>query len=137
MQYKIPVQIENEDPIILSLSLRQIFIILAWMGIWYLMFDSLSQSIWTKLAWIPTIIIVALGIAIAIFKYSEMTFTKFVLSFIRFKVNLAERKWMKTVDSFSALDIGYIVVNNKKEEKVDFWDKMSKMKKMEQELDKI
>lgn len=137
MQYKIPVQIENEDPIILSLSLRQIFIILAWIGIWYLMFNSLSQSIWTKLALIPAIIIAGLWGFIAIFKYSEMTFTKFVLSFIRFKVNLAERRWMKTVDSFSALDIGYIVVNNKKEEKVDFWDKMSKMKKMESELEKI
>lgn len=28
MQYKIPVQIENEDPIFMGLSLRQLFIIL-------------------------------------------------------------------------------------------------------------
>jgi hypothetical protein len=30
MQYKIPVQIENEDPIMLWLSLRQLMIIMVW-----------------------------------------------------------------------------------------------------------
>ncbi len=30
MQYKIPVQIENEDPIIGNISLRQIIIMMGW-----------------------------------------------------------------------------------------------------------
>jgi hypothetical protein len=30
MQYKIPVQIENEDPIVLWLSIRQLAIIFIW-----------------------------------------------------------------------------------------------------------
>lgn len=57
MQYKIPVQIENEDPIFMGLSLRQLFIIMIGGGIAYLVFKSLSPSIGVKIAFIPSGII--------------------------------------------------------------------------------
>ncbi len=41
MQYKIPVQIENEDPILLGLSLRQLTIIMISWAIAYQTFKSL------------------------------------------------------------------------------------------------
>lgn len=137
MQYKIPVQIENEDPILLWLSLRQLSIIMIWFWIWYSAFKSLI-SIGTEVAAIPAIIIATTSVIIAVFKYSEMTFTHFVLSFIRYKVNLDTRKWVKSVDSYSLMDIWFVTnIENKVDNKVDFNDKINKIKDIEDKLNKI
>jgi hypothetical protein len=45
MQYKIPVQIENEDPIVLGLSLRQLAILMIGGGIAYSIFTGLAPSV--------------------------------------------------------------------------------------------
>lgn len=138
MQYKIPVQIENEDPIIWPLSLRQLIICVVWWGIWYSIFKTLAPAVWTEIAAIPAIIVAWLWFIIAIFKYSEMTFVPFVLSFIRFWVNISERKWVKWVDSFSALDIWYITnTEEKKSAKVDTTEKIDKIKDLEEKLKNI
>jgi hypothetical protein len=44
MQYKIPVQIENEDPIFMGLSLRQLTILMIGFGIAYLLFQNISPQ---------------------------------------------------------------------------------------------
>ena len=44
MQYKIPVQIENEDPIFLGLSLRQLMILMVGFSFAYLIFTSLEPN---------------------------------------------------------------------------------------------
>lgn len=137
MQYKIPVQIENEDPIIIWLSLRQLIIIMAWVGLAYMTFNSLTKSFSVEVAALPAIMIATLFLVIAIFKYSEMTFIPFVLAFIRYKINLWTRKWDKWVDSFSYLDLWYITKDKKVDKKVDFWDKLNKIKKIDEQLDKI
>jgi len=62
MQYKIPVQIENEDPILLWLSGRQLAIIMIWGWIWYSIFQSLAPVLWNTVALFPAWII--LGIAV-------------------------------------------------------------------------
>lgn len=137
MQYKIPVQIENEDPILLWLSLRQLSIVMIWFWIWYSIFKSLAP-IWVEIAAIPAITIAATWLVIAIFKYSEMTFIEFLLAFIRYKVNIDNRKWVKWVDSYSLMDIWFISnIENKIDNKVDFQDKINKMKEMEDKLNKI
>lgn len=137
MQYKIPVQIENEDPILLGLSLRQLAIIMVFFGIAYSIYSSLI-SVWPEIAIIVAAIPVILWITIATLKVSEMTFMQLVLAFIRYKVNLEERKWIKWVDSFWPLDVGYIVTEDKKQEnKVDFDDKLNKMKELDEKLEKI
>jgi hypothetical protein len=60
------------------------------------------------------------------------------LAFIRYKINFDTRKWTKWIDSFSLLDIWYIVNEDKKvENKVDFEDKLNKMKEMDEKLEKI
>ncbi len=137
MQYKIPVQIENEDPIILNLSLRQLVIIMAWVWIAYMVFSSLSKNMEQELAAIPAIIIWVIWFTIAVFKHSEMTFVPFVLAFIRYKINISNRKWIKWTDSFSPIDIGYIVQDKKIDKKIDFWDKFDKIKRIDKELEKI
>ena len=67
MQYKIPVQIENEDPIILWLSLRQLTILIIGSGIWYTVFKSLLPSMSAEVAAIPWIIIAAIALLIAVY----------------------------------------------------------------------
>lgn len=137
MQYKIPINIENEDPIVLGLSLRQLAIIFWWLGVWYAAYSSLSPIVWEKLALVPFIIFWLIWLAIAVFKISEMTFMVFILAWIRSFVNQKERYWQKWIDSFSALDIGYIINIQNKVEKVDFWNKIEKIKSLEEQLEKI
>jgi len=138
MQYKIPVQIENEDPIVLWLSLRQLAIIMIWWSIAYSLFTSLAPTMWVEIALIPSIIIAAFTLLVALFKFSEMTFIPYVLSFIRFKSNIEERKWIKWVDSYQPIDIWYLTSSqSKKEEKIDFSSKIDKINELEDKLNKI
>ncbi len=138
MQYKIPVQIENEDPIVAWLSLRQLAIMIIWWTIAYNIFTSLAKSTSTEIAIIPSFIIFSITLLIALFKYSEMTFIPFVLSFIRFKSNTEERVWVKWVDSFQPIDIWYLTSSqSKKEEKIDFTSKIDKINELENKLNKI
>ena len=138
MQYKIPVQIENEDPIFLGLSLKQLTIIMIFWSVAYLIFTSLAPQVWVEVAAIPSGIIAIIWIMIAIFKHSEMTFIPFLLSFIRFHTNVKTRKWIKWVDGFQPMDVWYISRDNwEKEEKIDFKSKMDKIKDIEDKLNKI
>lgn len=105
MQYKIPVQIENEDPIFLGLSLRQLTIIMIGFGVAYLLFENLAPQTGTEVALLPSGFIAGITVMIAVFKYNEMTFVPFILSFIRFSIFPKERSWQNTVDSFQPLDI--------------------------------
>ncbi len=133
MQYKIPVKIDNEDPIVLGLSLRQLGIMLWGFGIWYAMFKWIS-TIDQTLAFIPLVIFWWLWVVVALFKNSEMTFIPFLLNFIRFNVNYPERKWSKWVDSFQPLDIWYITTaDNKKDKAIDLSDKKEKLEKLSHE----
>ena len=138
MQYKIPVQVENEDPIFLWLSLRQLFIIIAWWGIAYSLFKSLAPRVWWEIAAIPSIVILIFFIIVAIIKLHEMTFVPLILSILRFNVNAKNRKWDKWVDSFQSIDIWYVTwSNSKKEEKIDFTEKIDKMKELDEKISKI
>lgn len=138
MQYKIPVQIENEDPILLGLSLRQLTIMMIWWGIAYQTFKSLEPNMGTEIALVPSIILASIAFLIAVFKSHEMTFVPFVLSFLRLNINARERKWDNWVDSFNALQIWYVTQENKKqEEKVDFQTKLDKINSLEDKLSKI
>jgi len=138
MQYKIPVQIENEDPIVLWLSLRQLAIIMIFWWIWYSLFTSMAPSTWVEIALIPALLIFWIGVMIAVFRYSEMTFIPFILAFVRFKSNTEERKWDRWIDSFQPMDIWHLTsVDTKKVKSIDFTDKIDKIKELEDKVDKI
>jgi len=90
------------------------------------------------MAAIPWIAIFVFAIIVAVFKYSWMTFIPFILAFIRLKVNFQERKWIKWVDSFQPLDIWFLTNSDwKKEEQIDFADKIDKIKELDEQLNKI
>ena len=138
MQYKIPVQIENEDPIILGLSLRQMIIVLAGGGIGYAIFNALVPVVWVEIAAIPWVLLLVLALLIAKFYQYGMTFTQFVFAFLRSKANLSDRKWVQGIDSFQPIDIGFISQEEEKPKtKVDFSDKASKIQELEEKLNKI
>jgi len=135
MQYKIPVQIENEDPIFLGLSLRQLAIIM-W-GFWlaYGIFQTLVPNTGAEIAFIPSWIIAALTVAIAIFKIHEMTFIPFVLAFIRFNIFPKMRLWDNSVDSYQAIDIWFLTSEQeKKTEKVDVGQKKETLSELQEKL---
>lgn len=138
MQYKIPVQIENEDPILLWLSLKQLWIIMWGFAIAYGIFKSLEPSTGAEIAAIPALIVAAITLFIALFKQYEMTFIPFILALLRFNINFKERSWKSWVDSFSPLDIGIIVNTDKKQEDVvDLKTKAEKIQSLEDKLSKI
>lgn len=114
MQYKIPIQIENEDPIVLWLSIRQLTIMMMWGGIAYTVFKSLEPQLgprWAIAFGVPFAII---GIVIALVKVAEMTFLPFVLNFFRMRLNSKERRWSMWCDGYSDMEVGYVSMTTEK-----------------------
>lgn len=138
MQYKIPVQIENEDPIILWLSLRQLVILMIGWAIAYQAFVGLSQSVGEELWLLVAIFIFGFTLLVALFKHSWMTFIPFVLAFLRYNGTGTERRWEKWVDSFQPIDIWFVALENQKQEKqIDFKSKLDKINHLEDKLNKL
>lgn len=138
MQYKIPVQVENEDPIVFWLSLKQLIIIMGGWAIAYSIFKSLEPKVWWEMALIPTLIVLWITLFIALFKQYEMTFLPFVLAILRFNINYKERSWIKWVDAFSPLDIGIITIHSTTDNtKIEFKSKMERIQTLEDNLKKI
>ena len=137
MQYKIPVQIENEDPIFLWLWLKQLAVIMVGWGIAFQVFDSLKWM-WKEIAAIPALLIFGLTVLIAVFKHSEMTFIPFILAILRRFFNWTQRKWVKWVDSFEPMHIGYIKSSSdKKKSNINFESKLDKLQNLEDKINKI
>jgi hypothetical protein len=125
MQYKIPVQIENEDKIFMNLSIRQLLIILTMGWIAYKVYRTLLEN-WVNesISLFPSGIIAVTWIIIALFKNSEMTFLPFILNLIRLNLSIRERVWSKCVDSYSDMEIWYIRPLNADENK-SAWTKLN------------
>lgn len=138
MQYKIPVQIENEDPIFLGLSLRQLAIIMWGFGLAYGIFQSLAPNTWAEIAFIPSGIIALITVLVAVFKIHEMTFIPFVLAFIKSNIFPRLRIWDNTVDSYQAIDIWFLSSESeKKSETIDITNKQDRLQELQEKLKKI
>jgi len=138
MQYKIPVQIENEDPIFLGLSLKQLIIFMIGWAIAYLVFKWLAPNVWNAVALIPTIIILIFTWVIVLFKMSEMTFIPFILNTIRLNTNSDPKIWSKWVDSFEPIEIWYVTRwEEKKKKEIDTSGKIEKIEALKDKLNKI
>jgi len=138
MQYKIPVQIENEDPIFLGLSLRQLLILMVGFSFAYLVFTNLEPNTWPEIALIPSGIIAILAIMIAIFRQYEMTFVPFVLALILHNSFDKERRWEQWIDCYQPLDIGFIVASEtKKKDSVDLSKKIDTIQDIQEKLKKL
>ena len=138
MQYKIPVQIENDDPIFLGLSLKQLIILMIWWAITYMIFNWLAPSVWAEIASIPAFLIAIITLIIVLFKHSEMTFIPFVLNFFRQKVNSDPKIWSKWIDSYEQIEIWFVTQDiQKKKKHIELESKKSKLEKIQDKLNKI
>lgn len=109
MQYKIPIQIENEDTIVAWLSLRQLVIMMIWWGVGYGIFRALEPNVGPQVALVPAVIVGVIGVIIALVKVAEMTFLPATLNFLRLGLNSKERQWSIGTDSYSDMEIGYVM----------------------------
>ena len=105
MQYKIPVQIENEDPIFAGLSLRQLSIIMAGFGLAYVIFNGLAPRSGPEIALLPSGFVALITVLIAVFRQYEMTFIPFIMALIRLNIFPRERSWQSGIDSYQPIDI--------------------------------
>lgn len=137
MQYKIPIQIENEDTIVAWLSLRQLAIMMLWWWVAYGVFQKLSVSAWETVALIVALPIVALGIIIALVKVSEMTFLPTILSLIRLSLNAKSRSWSVGTDSYSDLEVWYVTLPTQVKENKENQSLESRMNADEKVSEKI
>lgn len=110
MQYKIPLQIENEDIIVAGLSLRQLIIMMVWGGLGYTVFKNMEPKVGGMIAAIMAVPLVLIGISVALTKIYEMTFLPAVLNYIRLSLNAKSRTWSVGTDSFSDLEVGYVIL---------------------------
>ena len=127
MQYKIPIQVENEDTIILGLSLRQMGIIIVGLVLAFGFFNKFQETLPKTPLIIVCVLIGGIFFVVAKFRTHEMTFLPFILNFARYKINGngakgEGRTWTRGVDSYSPLEIGYVrpefaVSGNKKRQK--------------------
>jgi hypothetical protein len=113
MQYKIPIQIENEDTIIFDLSLRQLGIIIVGVILAFGIFNKFQETMPQTPLFIVCVIIIGIFFIVAKFRTHEMTFLPFLLNMLRFRINgngpnNEGRVWMRGVDSYSSLQIGYV-----------------------------
>ena len=113
MQYKIPIQIENEDTIIFGLSLRQIAIIIIGVIFSFGLFNKLQGQVDNVILFIICIVIIGSCFIVAKFRTHEMTFLPFLLNMARYRNNGNGRNgegrvWTRGVDSYSPLEIGYV-----------------------------
>jgi PrgI family protein len=131
MQYKIPLQIENEDTIVGSLSIRQLVVIMMWWGISYALFRALEGSLGSNGAMIFAVPPAIMGVVIALVKVAEMTFLPFILNYFRLQLNSKTRIWSLGTDSFSDMEIGYVILPS---EKTDSPNNMSLESKINEEV---
>ena len=113
MQYKIPIQVENEDTIILGLSLRQMGIIIVGLILAFGIFNKFQWQVPKTPLIIICVVFVGIFFIVAKFRTHEMTFLPFLLNMARFKINGNGAKgewriWTRGVDSYSPLEIGYV-----------------------------
>jgi PrgI family protein len=116
MQYKIPLQIENEDTIVAGLSIRQLVVMMMWGGVGYAIFRALEGSLGPKWALIFAIPPVIIGIIVAMVKIAEMTFLPTILNYFRLQLNDKQRMWSLGTDSFSDMEIGYVTLPNEQKD---------------------
>ncbi len=117
MQYKIPIQVENEDTIILGLSLRQMGIIIVGLIFAFGIFNKFDWQVPRTPLAIICVLIAGIFFLVAKFRTHEMTFLPFLLNMARYKINGNGAKgegrvWTRGVDSYSPIEIGYVQPEN-------------------------
>ncbi|MFA5829131.1 MAG: PrgI family protein [Candidatus Gracilibacteria bacterium] len=105
MQFKVPQNVQREDRIVGPLTLRQLIICGIGGGIAYAIYVSLGKDyIW--ITWLPPVaIILAITALFAFIKPLDLTFGKFILTYLEFLLLPQKRIWIQA--SSEVLTAGY------------------------------
>lgn len=103
----------------------------------YGVFQKLAVTANETIALLVAIPLVLIGIIIALVKVSEMTFLPTVLSLIRLSLNAKSRSWSVGTDSYSDLEVGYVVLPTQVKENKENQSLESRMSADEQVSEKI
>ncbi len=139
MQFKVPQNVQREDKIVGPLTLKQLIICGIGFAVAYAIYTSLAKDfIWVT--WIlPVSLVGLITVAFAFFRPVNMSFTKFLFSWIEFTVLPRQRFWIQGSGdawppTFPASTKGQSKVEKKAEAKAQ--EVVDKHKKLE-ELSKI
>jgi hypothetical protein len=80
----------------------------------YAIFRALETTLGPEGALIFAVPPVVIGIIVAMVKVAEMTFLPTILNYFRLQLNSKERIWSQGTDSFSEMEIGYVVLPSQK-----------------------
>lgn len=105
MQFKVPQNVQREDRIVGPLTLRQLIICGIGGGIAYAIYVSLGKDyIW--ITWLPPVAIILVITALfAFIKPLDLTFGKFILTYLEFLLLPQKRIWIQA--SAEVLTAGY------------------------------
>jgi hypothetical protein len=95
MQFKVPQDVQREDTIIGSLTLRQMAILGIGGGVAYAIYISLSKAYFLEI-WLPPVaIIVILTLALAFVKVHNIPFLEYIMHAIEYLVLNKKRSWIQ------------------------------------------
>ena len=96
MQFKVPQNVQREDKIVGPLTLRQLIICGIGGGIAYAIYVSLGKD-YHWLTWLPPVaIIVLITILFAFIRPLDLTFAKFLLTYLEFILLPQKRSWIQS-----------------------------------------
>lgn len=95
MQFKVPQNVQREDKIVGPLTLRQLIICGAGGGIAYAIYVSLGKD-YHWITWFPPVaVIVLVTILFAFIRPLDLTFAKFLLTYLEFILLPQKRSWIQ------------------------------------------
>jgi hypothetical protein len=104
-------------------------------GVGYSIFKSIEPQLGAGAALIPGWAVALIGVVIALFKHSEMTFLPFIFNLLRANINAGSRTWWKGIDSYGNLEVGYVKASDAISEKK--WISKTSLEAFESVEDKL
>ncbi len=116
LQYKIPQDVQRDDQILPFMTMKQLIILAVGGGICYVLFGVLSRHFFIEI-WGPIIFIIAVTtIAVAYLNIGGVTFPKWVLLIIEYKLNPQSRIWNSKYSIIPEMKAIIVTATKKKED---------------------
>jgi len=95
MQFKVPQNVQVEDKIVGSLTLKQMIVLGAGGGVAYVVYIVLARTYYWEVWIAPVIVVMAITCLFAFGKFYNLTFTRFMLLWLQHLLIPRQRIWIK------------------------------------------
>jgi hypothetical protein len=95
MQFKVPQNVQMEDKIVGSLTLKQMIILGAGGGVSYVVYIALARTYYWEVWIAPLIVVMAITCLFAFGKFYNLTFSRFILLWLQHLLIPRQRIWIK------------------------------------------